>query len=1284
MDSQPPKSVQRRYPAVTVSFMLTPVVNSRIASTGVGSKLLFRAAHRTIDHMTTDPTLDAIQTERKPSHLESISVGLNCESLSSLDRGGSVTEVRVLMKDRFDADQIARLRRQLTLVGFVVHPAIRGLDQPLSESEAYAYSLCVPPGVDILADRLSSIVSEMDLACRLGVAAQIVDATAAAHRVGLFHGSFSPSTILVDRLGPSPRVHLDFTATSFAKDIPAAVVLDVEHDEACLRDLMRVLLEPDVAPESPPGILNANRRSEIQRLLKPDVQPPPTVAQWGAQLNEFHPDPLEATAASLPSIQGLSADGSSEQATRQTSQLDSNFSFSNLPRKFSAVPDSLGRFELKEKIGQGGMGAVYRAIDQANGQTVALKILNPGGNDVGQAIRRFHKEARLLQDAKNKHVTALIDVGQDQGFHFLAMEFIEGIDLKHWLAGRGPIPETDALQIAADMARALVEAHSRQVVHRDIKPENVLLKLKDDRGSTTADGEKPDLASLAISDYTIKLTDFGIARHVSQTDSLEVTRAGTILGTPRYMSPEQCDARGVGPPADVYSLGITLFQMLTGKVPFDSKDFMEIASMHRFDSPPDIQKRVAEISDATVRIVNRALAKDPAQRYGDAGQMLQELTEVLRGDSSNWQTHPKLPEHDPSRLWEKTVHWKLASQPDELWPLVSNTERLNEAIGLPAVTYRTEKDPKLGLRKFGTFTVSGIKVSWEEHPFEWIEGQRMGVLREYESGPLRWFMSVVTLKPAASGGTELSHQIRMEPRNVLGRVLTKIEADWKGFKNLNRVYLRMDRSIQARRENHPAEPSNRPADPRAVSNSTQHVSGSIDPFADPFAVMKPVSKLSLQRIEQRIDASIGKGAAETAAVRLGEALTHWASQELSHLRPLAMAERLHVNGQEMINACLIAATEGLLNLQWDVLCPTCRVTASSTTALSQIGAHTHCEACDFDFKSNLSDAIELVFRAHPEIRDVNDGQYCIGGPEHSPHVVCQVRLEAGEALELKLDLEPGDYLVRGPRLPGTARIRVQASAAPSAAEFTFSDLGSAHLPKLRMGRQTITLVNNLDTLQLARIERTIPRDDVVTASMATANPWFRKLFPDQKFSSDHPIESETVSFLATAVADIDQLYSQAGDTDAYMIIQRHLQTVSGAIVDAGGTVVKTIGERLLAVFSRREQAADAAVFVRQAIQDASQSEQDPTPPLSIGIGVHCGPTLVTTQNNQLDYFGSSVRAVLSLPDFAGGDTLITESVYNDPAIRSQAWFPQKQVETVDLAGIPGVRVKRIATDQGEY
>ncbi|MCC9645003.1 protein kinase [Rhodopirellula sp. JC740] len=915
-----------------------------------------------------------------------------------------------------------------------------------------------------------------------------------------------------------------------------------------------------------------------------------------------------------------------------------------------SVPDHLGRFDIEGLIGEGGMGAVYRATDRSDGQTVAIKVLRNDVKDIAQSIRRFRKEARLLADAQNEHVTRLIDVGQDQGFHFIAMEYIDGIDLKQWLSGRGPIPESDALNLTASLARALVEAHCREVVHRDIKPENVLLQLKPEFQCYAQETDDHP-----INHYNVKLTDFGIARHVSQSESMEMTRAGAVLGTPKYMSPEQCKSSGeIGPAADVYSLGITFYQLLTGQVPFDCDDYMKLAAMHCFDRPIGVQKTVSEISDATARIVDRMLEKSPEDRFGDASQLLEELLQTIRGEAACMEAHPRTPDHDASKLWEKTVSWDLGSEPATLWPFISNTERLNEAIGLPPVEYTTKNDPRLGVRKFGTFTLSGVKISWEEHPFEWIEGHRMGILREFETGPFKWFMSVVTLEKRAGGGTRLSHQVRIEPRNLLGRMLVTVEADWKGFRNLNRAYQRMDEAAQS----------------RLKLRSGSLVKQPMDPFSD----SKPPTSAQQKRLSQAIDLAVKKGVSPEAADAVFDTLRHAAAQDLGHIRPLALADQFGVQASDMVDGCLIAATVGLLQLRWDILCPTCRVSASTSELLSNIESHTHCEACNVDFKSNLGDAIEMVFRAHPEIRNVNDGQYCVGGPEHSPHVVAQVRVEPGECLRLPLDLDIGEYLIRGSRLTGVGRIRVQSSTAPSTMETTLSKVGNHHVQTLRMGRQKLTIVNDLANLQIVRLERTIPRSDVINAAMASANPVFRKLFPEQNFAVDNPMETEVLSLMTSTIASVDELYAKLGDAKAYQAVRRYQEAITSVVDAAGGTVVKTMGEYVLAVFERREQSVRAALDVRQVLADQNE------PPIKVGVGVHSGPTLVTTQNNRLDYFGVTVRAANSLPALAGPDTLITEATYNDTSIRELLSSSMATIETVDLAGCPGTRVKRILAD----
>ncbi len=1170
-----------------------------------------------------------------PGLLRHVSTGEDGELLLDCSTPGRVVEVRVLTSACHSPGRIDCIRLQLKKLALVRHPAIRTLCRPLSSDNPPAFGLWLADGLDPVTSQLSA-QSKLSSEGRLQIAAQLSDALAAAHRVGLCHGSLAASTILVQWVDGLPEIHVDFTAVSSSPDVLLGE-LSIEGD---LLNLQKLFAQHLVACLTLPAAeeSTANLSAESRKLLRTwtitDEQPP-TIDQWLSVLGGFlrHESSGDRTRflGSQESQGGGGGSSSHAHTDFTTGAMDTGF------------PTQVGRFELLEKIGQGGMGAVFKAMDLADGTIVAIKLLRRNGKDFARAVRRFRKEARLLSDAQNEHITKLIEVGEDGEHHYLAMEFVHGIDLRRWLAIHKSLPELKALRLCADLARALVEAHAREVVHRDIKPENILLKLRDDAAESAA-----NLAERPIEDFVLKLTDFGIARHVHQSESMEVTQAGALLGTPKYMSPEQCKSTGkIEPAADVYSVGITLYQLLTGTLPFESEDFMNLASMHCFDEPPAIQKRNALITDQAARIVERALAKSPSDRFGDASQLLSELQRVLHGDSADMLSHPKLPEHDSAKVWDKTVRWQLKSSPDILWPFVSNTERLNEALGLAAVDYRIEKDLQLGVRRFGSFTLAGVKVAWEEHPYEWIEGQRMGILREFDAGPFKWFLSAVTLEPSPGGGTLLTHRVTIEPRSLLGRVLTTIEADWKGFKNLDHVYRRMDRSLQGQLD--------------------MQLGGT-----DAFCKIKPLSNNQLVRLDERLDHIMDAGVSPETARQLRHALVHWAAQDLSQLRPLAMADQLGVKGADMLDACLQAAHCGLLQLRWDVLCPTCRVSSLTLDKLSEIQSHTNCEACDVDFKSNLGDAIELVFRAHPDIREVNDRHYCIGGPGHSPHVVAQVRVEAGECLDVQLDLSSGDYLLRGPRLPRTQTFQVQDSAAPSQMQWVFSEIGAnTHTSKLRQGRQTLTLINDLSSLHVARVERMIPRENVVTATMAAAQPLFLKLFPHQRFASNNPIQTELMAFVATNINNIDLLYAELGDTVAYELTQRLHGLLSMQVVACGGAVVKTIGERMLAVFNAIEPAVEAALAIRVAIDEAELKH------VAIGIGVHCGPTLVTTQNNQLDYFGSTVRSALALPELAGCDILFTEAIYADPSVRKRRWVASDFVESIALPSNPNQRVIRV-------
>src|SRR5262249_54586948 len=199
----------------------------------------------------------------------------------------------------------------------------------------------------------------------------------------------------------------------------------------------------------------------------------------------------------------------------------------------------------------------------------------------------------------------------------------------------------------------------------------------------------------------VKVSDFGLARHAVDPRSLATTGPGAILGTPPYMAPEQCTAGRVDPRADVYAMGATLFHMLAGRPPFVAATRDEVYAMHCHDPPPALEQLNPAVSDGVCRIVAKALAKAPEDRYRDAAAMLQDLERLLRGEPTRIDVHPGLPVCDPRNVLRFEFRWELTSSPRQLWPHVSNTERWNRAVGLPARRFTTRSDAMRGVRRFG-------------------------------------------------------------------------------------------------------------------------------------------------------------------------------------------------------------------------------------------------------------------------------------------------------------------------------------------------------------------------------------------------------------------------------------------------------------------------------------------------------------------------------------------------------------------------------------------------------
>jgi serine/threonine-protein kinase len=263
-----------------------------------------------------------------------------------------------------------------------------------------------------------------------------------------------------------------------------------------------------------------------------------------------------------------------------------------------------GRYRLEAQIGSGGMSTVYRAIDQTLQRPVAIKLMNREVATDSDQLERFRREARAVAQLSHPHVVGVIDAGEDEGRPYIVFEYVEGETLKQRIRRQGGLSIPEAVAYSIEIARALEAAHARHIVHRDVKPQNVLI---DDEGRA-------------------KVTDFGIARTL---DEEGLTVDGRVLGTTDYVSPEQALGQHVTGQSDFYSLGVALYEMLTGEVPFKGDNQVAVAMKHVRETIPDVRVARPEVSAALAAVLDGLTAKRLEDRYDDDERLIADLEDVL-------------------------------------------------------------------------------------------------------------------------------------------------------------------------------------------------------------------------------------------------------------------------------------------------------------------------------------------------------------------------------------------------------------------------------------------------------------------------------------------------------------------------------------------------------------------------------------------------------------------------------------------------------------------------------
>ncbi len=565
--------------------------------------------------------------------------------------------------------------------------------------------------------------------------------------------------------------------------------------------------------------------------------------------------------------------------------------------------------------------------------------------------------------------------------------------------------------------------------------------------------------------------------------------------------------------------------------------------------------------------------------------------------------------HDFHYRWE----WPLHSTPEQLWPYVSDTQRFNRAAVGYAVKAIAEDDEGVQQVRAHYFA----PLAWDEHPFEWERPYRFGVVRRFRGPFLRDFIVNATLTPEA-GGTLLRYEVTARPATLLGLLAIPIQIGLISRRRFERAFRQIDEFLQ------------HPNDARA-------------PLAGPQPFITGEATRRLQDIARELSED---GYPGDLIQRLIDFISHAADEEVIHLRPYALADRWGAPRRSVLELCLAATRRSLLDLRWDVICPMCRGARTSVSQLSDVRDQAHCPACRMDFAVNFDHALEVTFRPHAALRPVEIAEYCVGGPQLTPHLVAQQIIAPGETRTIKVALDSGAHRVRSrSKLPrailGHLDLRSTSDPAEqpaSAITIQVTAEGWSADRNVVIPAATITLNNHTTATQGVVIERMAWNDQAVTAVDVSTMQAFRDWFTTQALRPDVQLGITHLAVLFTDVRGSTQLYRLIGDAPAFERVLEHFDVLRRSVNDHAGALIKTIGDAIMAAFLDPAQAVAAALDILRGMAELNRTRADY--PLRLKLGLHAGPAIAVTLNERLDYFGTTVNIASRLEGQAQGDDLI--------------------------------------------
>ena len=556
----------------------------------------------------------------------------------------------------------------------------------------------------------------------------------------------------------------------------------------------------------------------------------------------------------------------------------------------------------------------------------------------------------------------------------------------------------------------------------------------------------------------------------------------------------------------------------------------------------------------------------------------------------------------------------IAFPRESVWPVLSRTDWINRSVGLPAVSYEMARNAEGGSTVRARGRMLGAEWRWLELPFEWQEPEFYRAHRIFDSGPFKEGYFGMNMLAEAGDRTRVIFYAEVEPRNAFTRWLSEHIIGPKTARDMARIVAQTEAFLRGQ---------------AAV--------------AIPKLPVHPVNEAGFTTGLKKLHAS---GQPPDLVERLAALLRESPDVALTHVRPLAIARQWERDSWEVLGLFLHATRAGLLDLSWEVLCPNCRSSSQPATSLGRLRRGAHCDVCQIEFDAEFDRSVELKFAVNPAIRPPETQTFCLTGPGGKPHVLSQFVLAAGEERAWKLPPRRGPLRLRSPQVRRS--LTVDADEALRTLVCEAGQFVVEHGPADEPGAVRVRNPNAFPVL--LALEQIGWSDDILTAARVTNWQDFRDLFSSEVIS---PAEQVTVGSQVVLFTDLrgsTAMYHGLGDAPAYALVRDHFSVLADATRTHRGTVVKTIGDAVMATFSRVDEALAAARRMHAEIPAMRTADGVP---LTLKSSLHVGPCLAVNANDRLDFFGTTINLAARMVECSrGGDLVVSDELFQRPEMRA--------------------------------